>query len=701
MAGSNFEVQLGQLADSQISQDAPALTPYKVGFQLIDKDDDETRGVGVSVYQLNNQWIYIPVFYLNGRIKGLDLMFLPDRGQFVPTKETWISYLKGQQPLKLGEAGEEESEEEAKTSQGKPGSVSLSESDPFAKGAALLEKKAWDDMRKTVPFDQDVFDLTKWIPMLGKEASFRFTATMIKHPEFANAILKYYSPDDLRGLAKKADEIGVDELEIPATNSSSDGGTELKVITPDTPDAKDLADAEKEVLVRDGVFIVDNRKETSTVFKGEVDHTKLCTPTCTGCYDVLMADGTFNRFYVLFPNKTDRMGSTDRKKLDLKDAKFCLVPLNNKDKFLQGKACVQAKKLHITNDEDTDMLKSLGRGVKKIIRERSTTALLVDSYANSYQVYFSGPKTAYGGKICIDLHLGNYGAGSGGNSLLSQNATTDRKVDYMQFTDKPGKLFIGGDTLYVPDNTKVVDKAGYELDRKYGFGNPNTLVNSLINKVQLTPVKVYSDGAAVTISNKDISDGPLNKMAAMVTLVKKYGIAAPTAKQMVKEASSLRRPNSVRYLVKTAEDPFMSTAEKSIGAQTAPDEQTDTTQSPDGLKDVESAVKASDNGVKEVMDVSVLRTLAMNSKAIDMVEDYLPDLLRGLDRVGRLLFLFYWHNDDFQDRYGTDELTELEESLRDVFQALSDLVLFLSKKTISPDTSAESLEGDLSEDLGA
>ena len=61
-------------------------------------------------------------------------------------------------------------------------------------------------MRKPLKFDQNVFDLTKWVPMLGKEAAFRFTRTMIEHPDFANAILKYYTTDDLRVLAKKADE---------------------------------------------------------------------------------------------------------------------------------------------------------------------------------------------------------------------------------------------------------------------------------------------------------------------------------------------------------------------------------------------------------------------------------------------------------------------------------------------------------------
>ena len=700
MAGSNFEVQLGQLADSQISQDAPSLTPYKVGFQLIDKDDDETRGVGVSVYKMNDQWVYIPVFYLNGRVKGLGLMFLPDRGQFVPTKETWIAHLKGQQPLPLGESSPEEVTDSADM-KGRPGSVDITKDGPsLMKGAALLEQDHWDNMTKTVPFDQDVFDLSKWVPRLGKEASFRFTGMMLKHPTFANAVLTFYSPEDLRGLAKQADEMDAEELEVPSVDGGSKGGTELKVVTPDTPDADKLKDSEKEVLMRDGVFIVDNRKETSTVFKGEVDHSALNTPTSTGLYDVLMADGAFDRFYVMFPNKSDARGEQSRKAATLENAKFVMIPLNDKDKYIQGKAGIQAKRLDINQKEDTDLLRSLGRDVKRLARERCGEALVLDDQANSYQLLFNGPRTAYGGKISVNLRSTDRG-GDAASSLLSSGSTSDRVVSDMQYTDKPGRLFIGAGTLYIPNGAKVVDSADYKTNAKYGFGDPNTLVRTLVDKVGLTPVKVYSDGSSVTLSDSDVSQGPLNKMAAQVALVRKYGIAASTAKRMIKEASGMRRPYSIRYLVKRASAPFMNTSEQSVGAQAAPNTEENNTMPQEGLDDIETAVQASDNGMKEVMDVSVLRTLAMNSKSLDLVDEYIPDLLRGLDRVGRLLFLFYWHNDDFSERYGTDEMTELEQSLRDVFQSLSDLVLFLSKKTISPDTSTEAVAGDLSEDLGS
>ena len=35
-------------------------------------------------------------------------------------------------------------------------------------------------------------------------------------------------------------------------------------------------------------------------------------------------------------------------------------------------------------------------------------------------------------------------------------------------------------------------------------------------------------------------------------------------------------------------------------------------------------------------------------------------LAPALNRLGRMRFLFYWHNDDFENRYGKQDLPNLE-----------------------------------------
>ena len=94
------------------------------------------------------------------------------------------------------------------------------------------------------------------------------------------------------------------------------------------------------------------------------------------------------------------------------------------------------------------------------------------------------------------------------------------------------------------------------------------------------------------------------------------------------------------------------------------------------------------------------KTLAKRKNTMGMLSDYMPDLVKAVDRLGRLLFLFYWHNDDFQARYGKQKMYDLEQSLKDVFSSLSDTVVFLKEKTTEEGMVMAEDEDDLGDDIG-
>jgi hypothetical protein len=104
---------------------------------------------------------------------------------------------------------------------------------------------------------------------------------------------------------------------------------------------------------------------------------------------------------------------------------------------------------------------------------------------------------------------------------------------------------------------------------------------------------------------------------------------------------------------------------------------------------------AATTGQKEVFDTSMIGSLVKSVRDDNMVDVHLGDLMKGLDKLGRILFSFYWHKDKFEDRYGKKDLPELEDGLRNAFEQLGDLMLFLKQKTIDayPDEGI-SLEGD-------
>jgi hypothetical protein len=94
------------------------------------------------------------------------------------------------------------------------------------------------------------------------------------------------------------------------------------------------------------------------------------------------------------------------------------------------------------------------------------------------------------------------------------------------------------------------------------------------------------------------------------------------------------------------------------------------------------AEQAANAGQKQIFDHSSIGGLAKIYDTAAIVDSYVPELMKSLDRLGRILFLFYWKNEDFAERYGSEDLAEMEDTIRGVFKSYGDLVLQLRQKTI-------------------
>lgn len=69
--------------------------PYLLGFEVVDKNEDNNRLVGVFAFRVGGEILLAPVFYLNGQVKGQDLLYRKGVNRFVPNTEKWITYLLG------------------------------------------------------------------------------------------------------------------------------------------------------------------------------------------------------------------------------------------------------------------------------------------------------------------------------------------------------------------------------------------------------------------------------------------------------------------------------------------------------------------------------------------------------------------------------------------------------------------------------
>lgn len=66
--------------------------PYSIGFEIVRKNDNNTRIIGIFAFKVDDHLLFAPVFFLNGDIKG-PLLYRCDTKTFVPASKEWANYL--------------------------------------------------------------------------------------------------------------------------------------------------------------------------------------------------------------------------------------------------------------------------------------------------------------------------------------------------------------------------------------------------------------------------------------------------------------------------------------------------------------------------------------------------------------------------------------------------------------------------------
>jgi hypothetical protein len=191
-------------------------------------------------------------------------------------------------------------------------------------------------------------------------------------------------------------------------------------------------------------------------------------------------------------------------------------------------------------------------------------------------------------------------------------------------------------------------------------------------------------------------------MAAFIHLVREHGFREAQAKDIIKKASTFKGYLSrVKYAFAPpppaynyGADPMaggIPTTEPQIDNQMIPGMSAANTDpaiyDPQNVADpmaMQVAQEAQQAGQKEIFDTAMIGSMLKSVRQDSIVDRYLGDLMKALDRLGRIIFMFYWHNEEFADRYGKQDMPELEDTIRNSFEVLGDLVLFLKQKTIEP-----------------
>ena len=741
---TSFEQSFSNLAHAYLRDSAPKLLDHEIGFQLLDRNRENTKAIAVFAFKVGSMWLYAPVFFLNGDLKGHELLYIKNQDIFVPLKENWINYLVNRKPNIMGSGidknlsqfGQRQpdftqlSRSPAKFGSAKPTLKEMvDEAMPaFAKAATMNTVAAFADMGKTL-------NLATFL----KEARLTTLEMLVKTcqhaPQIASAIEEFHGLDIIKeaiAIAKAREsqtKIASVLSEAPDKPAAQAG---LQIITFDLTVQTKLpaghSEEDQEKLLRDGVLIKDERGDdnVSVPYNVQVEK-KLFTPSESGLYEILVKGGNIERCYVaVFPQSAAKRadfvtvvrteGGPDWVNTRA-DHVFALARIEGEEFMKWFDGLPEASSLPSNSSRYMLINKNGDATVPvRMIREYGESEFGVKSYEVDTEDHAKHPPKGHIDACCY-------------NDPLNYSKYRDGVRVHLG-TSKGSKLRASMGDIFVPEGYKLLKcKLGHDdvpaselSDDKPGCGcggsedpplMPGNIADAQMAIMQKTAsLTVYHNGTEVSI-NKEAAANPIK---ALVTLVEYHGLREDAAREILKTAAAKRKyegrikyadpyggPMMINSAPNAPSDPGAVMGGETIMGSSVPTQlgidvgvpvsgmsasQTDRQiYNPNPMfdnKDVRSVIDAAQSGQKEVFDTAMIGSMLRAVRDDGLVDRYMGDLTKGLDKLGRILFMFYWHGDRFAERYGKADMPELEDSLRNAFEMLGDVILFLKQKTIEP-----------------
>lgn len=730
--GPSFEQQFGIVANAIVADKFPQLDRAKLAFQLIEKDETNSNACGAAVYLLGSTVIFVPAFYKNGKLKTGDMMYVPEMQVFLPLSDPWLAWLRDRNRENSGTlkglGSQDDLESLSSTDIEKlydPISKSASliwnaaamdqVSDLYALGNVMLKKFAALTTESTAK--ASILDTAL---ALGKQASEALLDDLVKQPEFLNATLHFYNGNQLDGFAKQASE------------SFADAAPVAELILPLDKSAKLLTPQEQNALYRDGYFI---KKTAAEGKEPEVIRNKQLSKMFTtvkgqGTCQLLLPNGELKDatvFIELGGAATAQSGISSGRSGGMTGN----YHMQHWDEWGVGNpGCldrIDAREymaVESTNParDGRDLLAVIGNKVFKLTGDTVCFGT-TDSLTAEDLKSIGEPLSTYKGKqlperarifmpngCTIEGHWEAcpWSPEAEGWSMLSTIFTLGDDDNQISDLRSINEKTLGA-LVTLPKNSRVIVEKEGETNIVYAPVTMQTLPRALeaYCEKKYKKVKVYSDGREYTITGAGSDDKaePMAAKNAAFTLVSDYGIAPGVAKVLLKEASngaSYSFPKASYYWIeKTAgiEDPDMPEANIGFSHKQETGPQTETLDMPTIVEDpaaLSQAVQiASQQGIKEVFDVTVLKLLCRQSAVFEQITEDIPLLMQTLDSLCRKLFQFYWHTDKMEDKYGVIKLRALEDSIKSAIDSLSELTIFFKLRSVDSTGTASQDTGDL------
>lgn len=695
--------------------------PYRLGFEIVHKNDGNTRMVGIFVFRLGKDLYYAPVFFINGTIKGTDLFYRHSTKTFVPLTNEWVDYLLNLNPVEEGYPVEPRQRMEAT-----PSNMDFNRiinpptTEANMRKFAAETKAAWEDMQKTAKDLPGESLLRRFIVEDGGEDAIKKIAnTVAKDKEFARAL--FYGSDEANYMP-----------DIPAAKQAAAPEAEGLTVHFNILHNTDIKQASADDI-RNGYVIEDTRKEASINPIVEAAESHLETIGEPGVYSVLQADGSMKECIVAVPDHSmlsrtrphDRIYENNCISRSVPKAKFPELEVIDLDSNHTGSVRCERPiwgTFVMALDKCPDIKDSMETG-------------------KAYRVFCTRDATLSAPILIVKKDKSPAGL------------DCYYYVEYSK-TSEPDHVLVNPEYDGEYDMDRVLGKfyrfieVAHEIESTEGNGfQPIRYQDKLElgNRAALDAM-IYGDGykkASLERLNEDFFvlkldvDGKwsphLTKTATRLCLMAECGMRAETADEFLAKVIEAKRINffhkSALHLRAQSYPEFYSQFNDAYNVQEEPENlnsfallahrdlpliergrvgdgvrhaamNTDTpdihpgdeqelgnpkAEIPDNVLQTASPIElyemSQTKGVGNLFEHGVVGSLTKTYDSVALIDKYIPDLEQGLDRVGRILFLYYWKPEDFAQAYGSDDQVDLENKLLSNFKQLGDMVLELLLKS--------------------
>ena len=718
------EKNLSEIAFATVSEKVPELMDYYIGFDLVEKNDAGTRAAGLMGFKVGKQLIYIPVLFLNGKVKGTEVLYLKNSDIFVHNSTQMVNYVIGQSQQDMGSGrpdkalGSGDASEIAKT-------LGLFSEPPASVGqkTASFEDgyedfdSVFDPARAT---DQKEMSLVEYVKKAGRE-EYQKIASILTEDGVWDNVVRFYDPKDLK---IQFEQVKVASITTQPVKDKSVCIIKTDDALSDLSKTASLNDEEKEALMERGYIIKNAAEGKVKVFVEDNTNSKFNVVDESGVYKMVTASGKLKEVAVFIGTEGDnneRKLIVDPSNGDLlkyrgdvfysSGNKLDAMDNSAKKDLLSAGSKLKDAKIGSMYIIFTETLKSFGPiTIKNKYTSNGTTKIVIDNGYKSWPSIYAD-SSVYGVKI----------PARGGRYELSSPNNEDVPTTIIQTNHPTGALKVADGVIYVPSSAmclEVNDPEVVSSDSETSYKKRDEERARIKAELAPGPFGVVLDALTRTGSDKltlekmdrDTKVSYQGKTAsfsnrgdAVFHLCSKFGFSDKMAEHVVGKMYDGQRTLNVAFSKKAypdVQDPNTQAGATRTGMpqeQQASQEQVMTQPGPGQIpgtdpslgnwdkadpQDIALLERASNMEAREVFDPAMIGILVRTTRSQSIVQEYIPEFVDNLDRMIRLLLMFYWHNKEFSESYGSDQMAEFEDLLLSTIKNTSKTILFLKQKAV-------------------